>query len=137
MLALCQAIYLADNDTNFLVYTHLWATYTAVATYLVSKRANTGDNVQALTYVTLVIFTVPVVLKALDDTSTYSLLLLFEQASLLIAGAVLNKKPLTYWGAAVVVLSVVYMLRSFAYLQLLIIAVILIGYAIFRLTRQK
>lgn len=137
LLALCQAIYLANPDTNFLVYTHLWAAYAAAATYLVSKRANTGDNVQALVYVTLAIFTVPVVLKALDETSTYSLLLLFEQAAVLIAGVVLNKKLLTYWGAAVVVLSVVYMLRSFAYLQLLIIAVILISYAIFRLTRQK
>jgi hypothetical protein len=137
LLALSQAIYLADSSTDFLIYTHLWAAYSAAATYLVSKRADTSDNVQVLTYVTLAIFTVPVVLRALDDTATYSLLLLFEQAGVLIAGVILNKKALTYWGAAVVVLSVVYMLRSFAYLQLLLIAVILIGYALFRLTRQK
>jgi len=137
LLALCQAIYLADNSTNFLVYTHLWAAYVAAATYLVSIRTGNKENVQLLTYVALAVFTLPVVLRALDDTSTYSLLLLFEQTALLIAGVVFNKRLLTYWGAAVVVLSVVYMLRSFAYLQLLLIAVVLIGYALFRLTRAK
>lgn len=137
LFALCQVIYLTDSSVDFLVYTHLWSAYGAVATYLVSQRTANKDNIQALTYLTLAIFTIPVVFKALDQTSGYSLLLLFEQALLLMAGVVLNKKILTYWGAAVVVLSVVYMLRSFAYLQLLLVAVVLIGYALVRLTRAK
>lgn len=137
LFALCQVIYLTDSSVDFLVYTHLWSAYGAVATYLVSQRTANKDNVQALTYLTLAIFTIPVVFKALDQTSGYSLLLLFEQALLLMAGVVLNKKILTYWGVAVVVLSVVYMLRSFAYLQLLLVAVVLIGYALVRLTRAK
>lgn len=137
LLALCQAIYIASPSTNFLVYTHLWSAYGAAATYLVNRRTANKEQVQLLTYATLAIFTVPVVFKALDEGSIYSLLLLFEQAALLILGVILNKKILTYWAAIVVVLSVVYLLRSFAYLQLLLISVVLIGYALFRLSRAK
>lgn len=138
LIALSQAIYLADSSTDFLVYTHLWTLYGVVATYLVSKRTTNKENTELLTYATLAVFTVPVVFKALaEPEGLYNLLLLFEQTALLVLGVAFRKKLLTYWGAAVVVLSVVYLLRSFAYLQLVLIAVILISYALYRLTRAK
>jgi len=136
ILALMQTIGLTWNEVNILVYSHILAVYGLASSYLIAKYSTSKELISLSKYTTLAIFTLPVAIQALANGGTYSLVLLFEQLALLIFGVATNRSYAVYWGAVVSVLSVIYLLRSFFYLQLLIAAVVLIGYAVYRLSRK-
>lgn len=126
---------LTDGELDVLVYSHLWAAY-LVFTYLQVKRRVSPQNATPLKYLALAVFTLPLVFKALDDSS-YGLLLLAEHALLAIIGEMLKRREIVKWAVIVTILAVVYMLRDFTFLNIGLIAVLLIGYSIYRLSKNS
>lgn len=119
-------------DTNWLVYSHAWAAYLAYVAWRLRQEGR-RQEMYSLTYGALVVFSLPTALRALGDPTAYGLLLLAEHVALIVLGAITQKKLFTFWGIAVSILTVMYLLRAFGYVQLGIIAVTLIGYAVWRL----
>jgi len=136
-LALMQVIDVTWVDSNVLVYSHILVVYGLASSYIVSRHSVNQELIAFCKYTTLAIYTLPVAVQALASGGIYSIVLLFEQLALVVLGVAANRAYLVYWGAAVSILSVIYLLRSFFYLQLLISAVILIGYAVHRLSHKK
>lgn len=137
VLAAVQLLNLLVPDLHFLVYTHLWAGYSAYVWYVLYKNGATKDSVNLAMYIFLSILTLPLVGSALSQGSYYSLLLLIQQSIVLILGIFLQQRVLSTWAAVTMIGVVMYALRSFGYLQLVIIAVLLIGYAFYRLLTQQ
>ncbi len=137
MLALQLGLHTALNGSiDVLVYTHLWAAYLTFA-YLQVKRRAPAENADALKYLALAIFSVPTALRALNDpTGGYSVLLLAEHAGLAVVGEALKRRDIVKWAAIVIVLAVVYMLRDFTYVITGIVALTLVGYVIYKLSKN-
>lgn len=131
-----QLLYHYLPGSSWLIYTHMWAIYLA---YVAWKLRGNGerDLARSVLYSALSVFTLPLVYEALRAPEAYSLLLLVEHATLIILGVLLQKKLLVYWGVAITILSTMYMLRSFAYVQIGIIAILLIGYGLYRLSASE
>jgi formate hydrogenlyase subunit 3/multisubunit Na+/H+ antiporter MnhD subunit len=82
--------------------------------------------------------TVPMVLQALSGTSggTYGLILIVQQIGFMVIGIAINQRFLLRAGLWVALGSVLYQLKGLGWAFLAIVAIILIGIAMYRLQRH-
>lgn len=125
------------DDVNWLVYTHMWAIYAAACAAYLRQAGQPRESYRLFGYAALVVLSGPVALEAMGSPeSYYSLLLLAEHVALAVIGVMTQRPLLVKWGAAVTALSLIYMLRDYTYFNLGLIAVLLIGYAVYRIGRN-
>lgn len=121
---------------NVQVYAHVIAALFAVYAYWRWRR---GEHAKSDSYITatLATVTVPLVLQALGGVAgdLYGWWLLFEQIAIMLLGMALKKKLMIRWGLYVALAAVLYQLRNLGWAALAVLAVFLIGLAIFRLQR--
>lgn len=103
-------------------------------------RASKSDYESSQNYLksAYLIATVPMIIQALSGSSggTYGLILIIQQASFMALGALSNQKFLLKAGLWVALASVLYQLRGLGWAFLTIVAVILIGFAVYRLQKH-
>ncbi|MBL8158935.1 hypothetical protein JNJ66_00595 [Candidatus Saccharibacteria bacterium] len=135
-LALQQLVWQLMPDANWLIYTHLWALY-LVYVARTMQRSGLGQLAGTVKIMALAAFSGPLILEALRDQQVYGPVLLAEHICLLVLGVVVRRAYIVYWAIIVSVIAVMYMMRSFAYFQLGLMAVTLIGFGIYRLARSE
>jgi len=126
-------------DINWLVYTHWWAIVVAALAYLY-YRAGQKDKAKTRAIFALLFISVSTGMSALGvavgSSESYQLLFLVEHAIMLISGLIASWKMLTIWGAAGVILAIIWMLSGYGWALLAFVAIILIAGVIFVLIRQ-
>lgn len=123
-------------DASWLVYTHWWAASGGLAALLYYQRTGGKSAATVRAVLALCMLSLPTGLNALFDTDFRTLFLL-EHVALAVAGLALNKRLAVLWGAIGIGLAVLYMLQGYTYLLLTVIALGLIGLAIWRLTKKR
>lgn len=130
------------TDIDPLVYTHWWAIAIAGLSYLYYK-ADKIPSAKLRIVIALLIVTSFSGMAAISTESgnvlglSYRSIFLIEHVFILVSGLVLSKKLFTIWGAVGAVLAVLWMLKGYTYLLLVSIAFLLIGIAIYALTKQS
>lgn len=103
-------------------------------------RAMKNDNKNSLNYIYLayVVATAPMILQALGGNSggMYGIILIIQQVAFMTIGALINQKFLIKAGLWVALASVLYQLRGLGWAFLSIVAIILIGFAVYRLQKH-
>lgn len=122
---------------NVQIYAHVTAALLALYAYWRWRRAEHAKSDSYVT-ATLAVVTVPLVLQALGGVAgdLYGWWLLIEQIVIMLLGMVLKKKFMVRWGLYVSLAAVLYQLRHLGWAALAVLAVFLIGLAIFRLQRS-
>lgn len=137
-VALQRLLSVAAPGLDGLVYSHWWALVAVALGYLYYQR---GDRTQAKTRLiislTIMSFFGGIAALASSSDEPYRLLFLIEHALLLVAGLHFHSKLASIWGAVGVVLAVLWMLSGYTFLLLFFIGLVLIGGAIYALTRQS
>ena len=124
-------------DASWLLYTHWWALTGLAVAGLYYNRTKNRDTMMVRAIISLAVLSLPTGFSALiDSTGMYRMLFLFEHVIIATAGLVLNKRLAVYWGAAGIGLAVLYMLQGYTYLLLVLIAIVLIMLAVWRLTKK-
>lgn len=122
---------------NVQIYAHVLAALFALYAYWRWRR---GEHATSDSYVvaTLAAVTIPLVLQALGGVSgdLYGWWLLIEQVAIMLLGMLLKKKLMIRWGLYVALGAVLYQLRDLGWAALAVLAVFLIGLALFRLQRN-
>lgn len=122
---------------NIQAYTHVIAAVFALYAYLryVNNDEQKGDEYLQSMFLTA---TVPLVLQALFGTSgdIYGWWLILEQIGFILLGMALGKPFLTKWGLYVSVAAVLYQLRDLGWAALTVLAVVIIGIALYYLGKQ-
>lgn len=132
VVALQELVDQAYPGMTWLVYSHLWTGYLAYAAWQLQRQRH-PRRALVVTVLALLTFSVPLTIEALASPAGFGIVLLAEHTALLVLGVYLRRPLLVYWAVVVSVLSVMYLLRSFAYVQVGLIAVLLIGYGVYRL----
>lgn len=118
-------------------YTHVLAALFAAYAYWRHRRS---ENMVSDKYLVamLATATVPLILQALGGVagSVYGWWLLLEQVFFMLLGMSLGKPFVTRWGLYVAVGAVIYQLRGLGWAALTVLAVFLIGLAVYRLQKQ-
>lgn len=132
MSAVCYGIFIFDTaeSVSFIVYAHLFVGAIIGASYFYQQR---GREVRLK--VALGLVTASVGLKALIEGGGYSMLFLLEQVIILLVGATLRSRWMMLWATVSTSLAVLYFMRDNSWLVLLVIGLMLVGYAIVRSTR--
>ncbi len=124
-------------DADWLIYTHWWAFTTGAVALLRYNRTGNRDQAMVRGILALTLFSLPTALAALvDGTGMYRMVFLLEHVALAMIGLVLNKKLAVRWGAIGIGLAVLYMLKGYTYLLLVLIAMALIALAVWRLNKK-
>lgn len=125
-------------DLHMTFYTHWWAVVFAALAYLYySRNAHLQAKVRLIIgLVFLSFFTGIAALDLFDSEVPYRLIFLFEHVGLVVAGLLLSKRLLSIWGMVGVVLAVLWLLSDYTFLLLAIIALGLIGFAVYRLAKK-
>ena len=123
-------------EAHFLVYTHWWAAAAGLGALLYYRRTDAKANVLPRSIIALTILSLPTGLYALGNPDKYQILFLLEHVVMIFAGAITKKTLLVRWGAAGVGLAVLWLLRGFTYVLLALLALSLIGLAVWRLMRK-
>ena len=104
-------------------------------------RYFSGDNAKSDEYIywSLTIATVPLILQALSDSSggIYGWWLLLEQVGFMLIGISIRKKFVIMWGLCVAVAAVLYQLRNLGYVALAVLALFVLGVAIYQLQKYN
>lgn len=104
-------------------------------------RAIRGEQKESENYIwaTLIAATVPLALQALSGKSggLYGWWLLIEQVVIMLIGMALGKGFVTRWGLFVATGAVLYQLRNLGYLALGVLALVLIGIAVYSLQKHS
>ncbi len=129
------ALSVLDVD-NLHIYTHLIAATFAAYAYWRFRRGERAAS-DAYLYAMFLTATVPLALQALDGTSgdTYGWLLIVQQVGFMLLGITIDRKFLTWWGLYVSVAAVLYQLRHLGWAALTVLALFVIGVAVYRLLR--
>ncbi len=125
-------------ETDFLVYTHWWAIMAAALGYMYFK-SNRLVDARVRVFIALLFVSFFSGIAALSNSlngEAYRLLFLMEHIFILLAGLIVSRKLFAVWGAVGVIISVLWMIKSFTYLILALLAFVLIGIAIYSLTKQ-
>lgn len=119
------------------VYVHIIVLNLIIYAYW---RAVRGEPEQSDSYITaaLLTATIPLGLQALSGAAggVYGWWLLLEQVVIMLVGMALQKRRVTLWGLYVSLGAVLYQLRHLGYAALAILAMFLIGLAVYQLQRQ-
>lgn len=124
--------------TNLHLHTHLLALFLALFAlwrYSLNDQMSGGNYVKALFF----IVTVPLALQALSGESgeMYGLILIAEQIFFMVAGAMLNQRFLLRWGLWTALAAVLFQLRGLGWAFLSLLAIIIIGVAVYRLQKHS
>lgn len=118
-------------------YTHVIAAMFAGYAYW---RVTRGEDKEADQYLMwmLLTATVPLALQALNGLSggLYGWWLLLEQIGFMLLGMSIRKPAVTKWGLYVALAAVLYQLRNLGWAALTILAIFLIGMAMYRLQKH-
>lgn len=122
---------------NAQAYTHVLAALFAAYAYWRHVRSESGASDQYLMAM-LGTATVPLALQALGGTAgdLYGWWLLLEQVFFMLLGMSIGKSFVTRWGLYVAVGAVLYQLRNLGWAALTVLAMFLIGLAVYRLQNQ-
>lgn len=133
-IGLQRIVTVAVPGLDGLVYSHWWVAVLAGLAYMY-YRARQREAMRQRLVIGLVIFSFFSGLAALGGAgdAPYRLIFLLEHAILLIAGLMLSYKLVSIWGAVGVVLAVMWLLSGYTFLLLTIIALALIGGAVYAL----
>ncbi len=124
-------------DADWLIYTHWWAFTTGAVALLRYNRTGNREQAMVRGILALTLFSLPTALAALvDGTGMYRMIFLLEHVALAMIGLALNKKLAVRWGAIGIGLAVLYMLKGYTYLLLVLIALALIALAVWRLNKK-
>ncbi len=123
------ALLRVGTEPAALAYAHVAAALILAATLL---RARHRDGLCAAA---AALPTVVVALLALDIGGWYSVVFLVEQLAVLVLGALLSRRWALWWGIITSTLAVVYFLRDYLFLELSLLALLLIGIVVWRLLR--
>lgn len=123
-------------DANLLFYTHWWA-LTLALIGLLRLHLHDREGAKLRGILAMAAVSVPTGLYALSDPSTYQYLFLLEHVALLIGGFVMQRKLVIKWAAVAIGLALLWMLSSYTYVLLVVIALGLIALAIWRLVKKS
>lgn len=139
-IGLQRLVGVASPDINFLVYTHWWAIVFAGLSYMyyvVDKQH--GSKIRLIIALFMVSFFTGT--AALGDSGysdiPYKSIFLAEHIAILIIGSVLSRKLISIWGAVGIVLAVLWMLKGYTWLMLVVAALALIMFAVYALNKQS
>jgi hypothetical protein len=103
-------------------------------------RATRGENEQSNNYLwaMLLTATVPLAIQAIGGQAggLYGWWLLLEQVAIILLGMSIHKRFVTFWGLYVAVGAVLYQLRNLGWAALTVLALFLIGLAVYQLQRH-
>jgi len=134
MIALQLGLYKSGLH-NTQLYTHLWAGYFAGLAWL-THRSKLADEQQNYTILALGAVTIPLAVQALGGDTGYGLQLLFESIGIMLIGLWLRYRLVAWWGLATAVGSVLYQLRDYQFIVLVLLGVGIIALGVFLLLRQ-
>jgi hypothetical protein len=122
---------------NTQVYSHIGAAALAGYAYWRHVRGEAGMSLNYLRAM-FAVATVPLVLQALGGQAgdLYGWLLILQQVGFMILGIAINRRFLTWWGLYVSVAAVLYQLRHLGWAALSVLALFVIGVAVYRLSRD-
>lgn len=122
---------------NFQAYTHVAALTFGLYAYWRSTR---GEEKQSDDYLTamLATATVPLALQALggEGGDAYGWWLLLEQIFFMLLGMTIKKRRVVFWGLYVAIGSVLYQLRDLGWAALTVLAIFVIGIAMYKLQKH-
>lgn len=115
-------------------YTHVVVALLAFYAYWRAIRKETAQSDQYLLYM-LGVATVPLSFQALGGQAggLYGWWLLLEQIAFMLIGMAIKKRVVTLWGLYVAVGAVLYQLRDLGWAALTVLAMFLIGIAVYKL----
>lgn len=136
LVSLMWVLWYAGVD-NTQVYTHLLAALFGLYAYW---RFQLGDKETSHSYVVAMLCaaTIPLGLQVMsrDKGGLYGWWFLGEQIAIMLLGMSMRDRFVTRWGMYVAVGAVLYQLRALAWLSLTLLALFLIGLAIYRLQKS-
>ncbi len=118
-------------------YTHSFGALFALYAWWRAKRGEQEPK-DAYTIAALTAVTVPLGMQLLSGGigGVYGWWFLGEQVAIMLLGMVLNSKLVTRWGLYVAVGAVLYQLRALAWLALAVLAMFLIGLAVYQIQKS-
>jgi hypothetical protein len=122
---------------NIQAYSHVIAALFALYAYWRSTRREIEQSDQYLIAM-LGMATIPLALESIGGLAGdfYGWWLLLEQVGFMLLGMVINKKFVVRWGLYVAVASVLYQLRNLGWAALTVLAMFIIGVAIYQLQKH-
>lgn len=119
-------------------YTHILALMFASFAWWRNTLGNKKSSDDYI-YAALAISTVPLIIQSIssDAGGIYGWWLLLEQVMFMIIGALIHKRFVVLWGLYVAIGSVLYQLRHLGYAALAVLAIFVIGMAIYQLQRSN
>lgn len=123
--------------TQVQAYVHVFIALFAAYAYWRHVRGEIEESDKYLLAM-LLTATIPLAVQAVSATAggVYGWWLLLEQIGFIIIGMSINKKFVTKWGLYVAVASVIYQLRSLGWAALTVLAIFLIGLAIYKIQKN-
>jgi hypothetical protein len=116
-------------ELNVVFYAHWWA----IILVCVALSRQTYKRERFIVAMGLVTLSSGVF--ALTHGGNYQLLFLIEHLALLVAGALLSKSWAIWWGISASALAILYFLRTYTFLLLAFLGLLLIGIVVWRLMR--
>lgn len=114
---------------NSVLYGHWWAlTVGLVAMWRHDVKWRVG--------VAMAFITLPTGLLALTGNTNYQLFFLIEHIILAVAGALTRKQWVMWWSIAATIVAILYFLRTYTFMALLFIGILLIVFVVWRLTKS-
>ncbi len=136
ILAIHWFIYLADV-TNIHVHTHLLAVFLLG---FALWRSDQNDHIGSRKYIQalFLVVTAPLILAGIASESggTYGLILIAEQVAFMIAGVTFGQRFLVRWGLWTALAAILFQLRGLGWAFLSVLAVFIIGIALYRLQKH-
>ncbi len=119
-------------------YTHVIVALLGFYAYWRATRNESEQSDQYLMFM-LAVATIPLSLQAIGGQAggLYGWWLLLEQIAFMLIGMAIRKRVVTLWGLYVAVGAVLYQLRNLGWAALTVLAVFLIGIAIYQLQRHE
>lgn len=117
-------------ELNAIFYAHWWAA--TIAAFAIVRSHYMPRLMIAMGFITAVTG-----VYALGNGDSYSLLFLVEHIALVLAGVYFSKSWAVWWGIIASSLAVLYFLRDIAYAAFGFLGLLLIGFVMWRLTRQN
>lgn len=129
-------LFAALGITNIQAYTHVVGA-TAIIYAVWRNALGDAEGRQAYTITALLVTSVPLLAAALngDGGGLYGWWFLLEQIGIMLVGFSLTDKLVIRWGLYASMLAVLYQLRSLGWVALAVLALFIIGVAVFRLQR--